>query len=228
VFRALLKAGLARGLSATGVTRAYSELSGAAGRPLVIGYHRVVENFDASARESIPAMLISSRMLEAHLDWIGRRYRFVSLDELATILETGITPKKPVAAVTFDDGYRDIYHHALPLLRRKGIPAGVFLVTELTGTSRIPLHDRLYLLLHRAEQLPSLGPAEVVRMLRRLDLPDRDLARRLAQVKGIARLGALSRRFLRMICCGWSPLQSTSSSREPAVSPAELGNGARA
>jgi peptidoglycan/xylan/chitin deacetylase (PgdA/CDA1 family) len=192
VFRALLKSGLARALSATGVTRAYARLSGAAGRPLVIGYHRVVEDFDAAARESIPAMLISSRMLEAHLDWIGKRYSFVSLDDLAGILESGITPRKPVAAVTFDDGYRDVYDHALPLLRRKGIPAGVFLVTELTGTSRIPLHDHLYLLLHRAERLPSVGPAEVVRMLRRLEILDRGLARSWARAKGpFGRFGVL-------------------------------------
>jgi len=192
VFRALLKVTLARALSAAGVDRAYSRLSGAAGRPLVIGYHRVVEDFASAARESIPAMLTSTRVLEAHLDWIGRRYSFVSLDDLAAILESGIKPRKPVAAVTFDDGYRDVYHHALPLLRRKGIPAGVFLVTELTGTSRIPLHDHLYLLLQRAGRLPSFGPAEVERMLRRLDIPARDLARRWTRAKDpFVRLGAL-------------------------------------
>ena len=39
----------------------------------------------------------------------------------------------PVAAVTFDDGYRDVYEHAVPVLKRKGIPAAVFVVTDLVG-----------------------------------------------------------------------------------------------
>ena len=40
---------------------------------------------------------------------------------------------EPVAAITFDDGYRDVYEHAFPVLKRKGIPAAVFVVTDLVG-----------------------------------------------------------------------------------------------
>jgi len=57
---------------------------------------------------------------------------------------------KPLAAVTFDDGYRDTYSLALPLLERKGIPGAVFVVTDLIGTTRLQRHDALFLLLRRA------------------------------------------------------------------------------
>jgi peptidoglycan/xylan/chitin deacetylase (PgdA/CDA1 family) len=46
--------------------------------------------------------------------------------------------------VTFDDGYRDVYTNAFPLLKRKGIPATVFTVTDLVGTDRLLLHDSLH------------------------------------------------------------------------------------
>src|SRR5690606_34436875 len=85
-------------------------------------------------------------------DWIGQRYQFVSLDDMATHLKErqragNKNRDKPIALITFDDGYQDVYLNALPILKRKGIPAGVFVVTDLVGTNRLLLHDELYLLL---------------------------------------------------------------------------------
>jgi hypothetical protein len=40
-----------------------------------------------------------------------------------------------------------VYEYAFPLLRRKGIPSAVFVVTDFAGTKRLPLHDHLYVLL---------------------------------------------------------------------------------
>jgi peptidoglycan/xylan/chitin deacetylase (PgdA/CDA1 family) len=55
--------------------------------------------------------------------------------------------KDPVAAITFDDGYRDFYDQALPVLKKKGVPAAVFVVTDLVGTKSVQVHDKIYLLL---------------------------------------------------------------------------------
>jgi peptidoglycan/xylan/chitin deacetylase (PgdA/CDA1 family) len=147
MIRSWIKTGAARVMSRTGLDKLAGSLSGAKGIPLVIGYHRVVEDFAYSAKTSIPSMLVSRRMLERHLDWIGRRFRFISLDELGARLEARDGRSDPVAAITFDDGYRDFYDHALPVLKRKGIPAAVFVVTDLVGTRRVQVHDKLYLLL---------------------------------------------------------------------------------
>jgi peptidoglycan/xylan/chitin deacetylase (PgdA/CDA1 family) len=145
--RGLIKAGIAGALHRTGADHWIGTLTRHKNLPLVVCYHRVVEDFASSAASSIPATLISLKTLEHHLDWIGRRYHFISLDEMESYPESGERFKKPVAAVTFDDGYREVYDHAFPLLKRKGIPAAVFVVTDLIGTSRIPVYDRLYLLL---------------------------------------------------------------------------------
>ena len=145
-----------RGLIKTGAaaTMAWSRLSSLVGSwrglkhmPLVVGYHRVVKDFDRSNTLSISPMLTSARTFEQHLDWIGLRYRFVSLDELAARLGSDDTTGKPVAAVTFDDGYRDVYENAFPILKRRGIPSAVFVVTDLIGTDRLLAHDELHLLL---------------------------------------------------------------------------------
>lgn len=142
--RALAKTAAAEALYRTGASRLAGGWSARRGDPLVLGYHQVVEDCDRGSG-AIPAMRISARMLERHLDGVGRRYRFVSLDELAERLEAGRPSGRALAAVTFDDGYRDFHEHAFPLLRRKGIPAALFVVTDLLGTTRLQRHDRVHL-----------------------------------------------------------------------------------
>jgi peptidoglycan/xylan/chitin deacetylase (PgdA/CDA1 family) len=117
--------------------------------PLILGYHRVVENFEAASRTQMPTMLIDRAMFERHLDLIGRHFRFVGLDEIAERITRGVAFDEPVAAVTFDDGYRDVYEHAYPVLRRKGIPAAMFVVTGRVGRVSWLTHDKLYHLLEK-------------------------------------------------------------------------------
>ena len=83
-------------LHRTGADQLVGLLAGSRRAPLVLGYHRVVEDFEASSRTSVPAMLVSRRMLERHLDWIGRRFRFVSLDELG--MRRVVVPRNPSRA----------------------------------------------------------------------------------------------------------------------------------
>ena len=167
--RSLIKSGLAGALHLTGAdTLLGRTLTATRYPPLVICYHRVVEDFAASARNSIPAMLISRRMLEQHLDWIGRRYHFVTLDELGAMLTNGPELSRPVATITFDDGYRDVYDHGVPLLERKGIPGAVFVVSGLVGTRNLQVFDRLFALLSHTRKGPR-GERALARALATLD-----------------------------------------------------------
>jgi peptidoglycan/xylan/chitin deacetylase (PgdA/CDA1 family) len=166
MIRNWIKAGAAGVLARTGMDRFAASLSGSGDIPVVIGYHRVVEDFASSSQTSIPSLLVSRQMLERHLDWIGRRFRFVSLDEVGSRLESGSGFGGPIAAITFDDGYRDFYDLAFPLLQKKGIPAAVFVVTDLVSTNRAHLHDKLYVLL--AQRLGCRIPSN----WNRISLPD--------------------------------------------------------
>src|SRR5918996_3203850 len=119
-------------------------------RPLILGYHRVVSDFAAASKTEMPSMLISQAMFERHVESIGKHFRFVSLDEIGERISNGRPFTKPVAAITFDDGYRDVYENAFPYLRRKGIPAAVFVVTDLINQPLWQTHDRLYYLVDKA------------------------------------------------------------------------------
>ena len=168
--RRRVKTGVASLLCKTGGDRLLGVLAGSRRRPLILCYHRVVDHFESHARISIPPMLVSRGMFEAHLDWIGRHYRFVSFDELSTHLVSGEAFDQPVAAVSFDDGYADVYENAFPVLKRKGIPAAVFVVTDLIGTSQIQIYDKLYLLLTRDLSQRSSNPTALARSLSLLGL----------------------------------------------------------
>jgi peptidoglycan/xylan/chitin deacetylase (PgdA/CDA1 family) len=170
VLRRVVKSGIAIGMQWSGASLVKRTLDIRPTEPWVVGYHRVVEDFARDARNSIAATLISRAMLQHHLDWMERRFEFVSLDEVASDRRRGGTARRPSAAVTFDDGYGDVYELAFPLLKARGIPAAVFVVTALIGTSQIPLYDRLYLALIRGwEEWPSPA-SELARIVSALEL----------------------------------------------------------
>jgi peptidoglycan/xylan/chitin deacetylase (PgdA/CDA1 family) len=148
MWRRAVKVGSAAALAALGVDRLIGHLSGRRGRPLVLGYHRVVPTYAPDATSTLCPMQIDVRMLEAQIDWVGRHYRFVSLDELQAAADSGTAAN--LAAVTVDDGYRDAYEVAFPLFARKGIPAAFFVMSGLVGTREVPIFDRLYFQLARA------------------------------------------------------------------------------
>src|SRR6185503_3039819 len=78
---------------------------------------------------------------------------------------------EPVAAITFDDGYSDVYEYAYPTLKRKGIPAAVFVVTDLVGRDHWQTHDKLYYLLTKAFACWGDPRRELLGTLADLNLP---------------------------------------------------------
>jgi peptidoglycan/xylan/chitin deacetylase (PgdA/CDA1 family) len=48
-------------------------------------------------------------------------------------------------AVTFDDGYRDNFVHAFPILKRLGIPVTIFLTTGYIESGQLPWYDHVRL-----------------------------------------------------------------------------------
>jgi len=153
-WRTMVKTALAAGLRWTGANNVIETINATKHIPLVIGYHSVVEDIRSHHGRAILPNLVSCRMLERQLDWLGQHFRFLTLDELGERLENGDPFNEPLAAITFDDGYAGVYHHALPLLQRKGIPAGIFVVTETLGRGHLQVYDKLFLLLARV--LPKL------------------------------------------------------------------------
>jgi peptidoglycan/xylan/chitin deacetylase (PgdA/CDA1 family) len=73
---------------------------------------------------------------ERQIEWLARHgYMAVRPSDWMVWRDLGTRlPKKPVV-ITFDDGFEDIGKYALPVLKRHGFSAGVFVVTGHLGTT---------------------------------------------------------------------------------------------
>jgi peptidoglycan/xylan/chitin deacetylase (PgdA/CDA1 family) len=96
----------------------------------ILYYHRVNDDRDPF----FPSMPLA--VFEQQMRHIARHYKVVSLAALLEHLANGSS--ETVLAVTFDDGYRDNYEQAFPILQRYGLPATIFLSTGSVD-SRAPL-----------------------------------------------------------------------------------------
>jgi len=80
---------------------------------------------------------------DAQMRFLSRCYNVMDLSELVERSETGAVPPKAVA-ITFDDGYRDNYDYAFPILKKYGLTATVFVATGVTGSANLLWHDRVF------------------------------------------------------------------------------------
>jgi peptidoglycan/xylan/chitin deacetylase (PgdA/CDA1 family) len=101
-------------------------LSFVRGGVAILGYHRLHRGAD-------PLYLsVAPERFEEHLQAIARVGYPLSLSEAASALARGRVPRRAVV-LTFDDGYSDNLHVALPLLERYGVPATMFITSSNRG-----------------------------------------------------------------------------------------------
>lgn len=92
------------------------------------------------------------------------RYPCVSMTALADAVAGRCPLPDDAVAVTFDDGYRDNYTAALPILRRYRVPATIYLTTGYLGSQRwLPL-NRLYDAIQRSTLRRLVLPPELASM----------------------------------------------------------------
>lgn len=168
MIRPYLKSGISAALAWSGGAAVIGHATGKRRLPLIVGYHRVVNDYAASSRHAIDPSLVSVRTMGKQLDWIGRHYDLCSLDEVHSSPINGTRRNKPRAAITFDDGYADVFHNAFPFLQKKGIPFAVFATTDLVGSRDLFAHDELYLRLSYLLSEPEGAAARLGQMLRRV------------------------------------------------------------
>jgi peptidoglycan/xylan/chitin deacetylase (PgdA/CDA1 family) len=105
----------------------------------------VIESVVRSWRRQLYCNTVSTPEFEAQLDYLAKWFTPISAaDLIATMTEGKPLPRNPVL-VTFDDGYRNNVTHAVPILRKKGIPAVFHLATDYIGSRRILWTDEIVL-----------------------------------------------------------------------------------
>lgn len=127
----------------------------------ILAYHRVVADIAKAEREAIYGIVISGKTFRRHCELLKESYEIVSLERAMKFLNgKEKAQEKPLAVITFDDGYLDFYTVAFPVLRDLNLPATNFLPTEYMGGKKFLAHDRIFWLLKIArEKQISIRPA---------------------------------------------------------------------
>jgi peptidoglycan/xylan/chitin deacetylase (PgdA/CDA1 family) len=102
---------------------------------VVVAFHRV---HDADDRQGLS---IGRDMFERHCRFFRRHFNVVPLGELVGRLERGETLNRHLA-ITFDDGYRDNFENARPVLEKLSLPATFFVVSQWLDSDAWPWWDR--------------------------------------------------------------------------------------
>lgn len=105
---------------------------------VVLCYHRVGSGGVPLYSELDP------KAFEAQMRFLRDRYRLVSVNAMCRELDDARSTEHSVA-VTFDDGYRDLYTHAFPVLQKYDIPATVYLTVGAVESDDIAWYDRVFL-----------------------------------------------------------------------------------
>jgi peptidoglycan/xylan/chitin deacetylase (PgdA/CDA1 family) len=100
-------------------------------------------------------MYVSPQALDLHLNELKRYFELVHLDDWLRRAKRGATLPRLGCAITFDDGWRDNYEFALPVLAKHGAPATIFLVSSYIGTKYRFWPNRLMRLLQRSFTEPG-------------------------------------------------------------------------
>jgi peptidoglycan/xylan/chitin deacetylase (PgdA/CDA1 family) len=101
---------------------AKSAHAGRAGRTVVLCYH--------SVHPSKRFASATPRLFEQQIEWLQEHCDIVPYGSISKLTPPS-NGRRPIVAITFDDGYEDNYIYALPLLLAHQVPAAVFVTTGL-------------------------------------------------------------------------------------------------
>lgn len=119
-------------------------------KAIVLMYHRVLTDDERRRAHSHPALVVTRDTFARQMALLKRQFVVLSSAELAHHLEHRIPFPPGACAITFDDGWRDNYTNALPILAAHGLPSLIFLPMNYIGQQRVFWQEALVQLLLRA------------------------------------------------------------------------------
>lgn len=125
-----------RAASTVGLVGRFRRLNRA--RVTVLAYHGVSDKaIHGESRH------LDRAELESQLSYIAANYPVIGMDNLLEIVAEKAEPPPNAVVLTFDDGFANTFHFALPVVRKLGLKATVFAVPQAIDEGRLLWVDRL-------------------------------------------------------------------------------------
>lgn len=102
----------------------------------IIVYHNVTESNNENKKE-LANDTVTINEFEKQMQFLRENnYNMISLSEISKIIKEKKDIPERTVVITFDDGYRNIFKYAYPILLKYKIPATIFLATGYIGTNK--------------------------------------------------------------------------------------------
>ncbi len=118
---------------------------------MALTYHRITDEPDVH-----DPLKVSAANFEKQILFLKKNYTIISGEQLAYIIKNNKTFPENSCLITFDDGWRDNYTNAFPILKKYGVPAIIFIATDYIGTNNIFWHEKLCNILLKASDYRRL------------------------------------------------------------------------
>lgn len=140
---------LAKGVGESGISNIYSTLRRCIKGPqvVIVMYHRVAP-MDTSTLD--PAIF------EKQIKFLRNSFNVVSLDAIPDCFELKKDSFKNTAIITFDDGYKDNFIYAYPILKKYGLNATIFLTSGYIDSDKLFWWDTLEYIINNGLGIFSL------------------------------------------------------------------------
>ena len=102
----------------------------------VLMYHGV-GNQQTDFNLDIPSLIISIKNFEKQINYLSKSYNIISMYDLASHIKKKIPFPSNSVIITFDDGLKNNFINAFPILQKYNIKATVFLITDYIDTLKI-------------------------------------------------------------------------------------------
>ncbi|MFW5700975.1 MAG: polysaccharide deacetylase family protein [Cyclobacteriaceae bacterium] len=80
---------------------------------------------------------MDTKLFDRCIRYISRNYQVVLLEDFVMRSEEGVSYKKPLATISFDDGYKDNIKNAVPILNKYDCKATFYVVTDCVEYNRL-------------------------------------------------------------------------------------------
>ncbi|MET0061928.1 MAG: polysaccharide deacetylase family protein [Candidatus Thiodiazotropha endolucinida] len=120
-------------------------------KTVILTYHRVLPVNLRDKSFSHQAIMVDPANFDMHLSVICEYFKVID----TRVLLNGNKECKPRCLITFDDGWRDNYEYAYPILMKYNCPAIVFVPLDYISTKKTFWQEKLGYLMWHASKLDS-------------------------------------------------------------------------
>jgi len=111
-------------------------------------FHRIGEKRETAFDPGV--FSCSQECFREHVALLATRFEIISVERLIELRSHSQRAARPLALITFDDGYGDNYNLAFPVLKQYGVAATFFIPTAFIESRTIPWWDEIAWLVRNA------------------------------------------------------------------------------